>query len=194
MKGCRPLTDKEVARISGYFASRDARRDLALFVLGVKTGFRISELLSLRIGDVLAGEGIVDRVRVYRRNMKKKREGRTVVLHPLAKQALAAWLQELQGRGRTDPETAVFLSRKGDALPISRAQAWRVLQVAFEACGVLGQTGTHSMRKTFAKNMYSALGGDIIQTQRALGHRNINTTVQYLSFSEKEIDAAILSS
>jgi len=32
-----------------------------------------------------------------------------------------------------------------------------------------------------------------VKTQRALGHRNINSTVQYLSFREEEIDEAILS-
>ena len=40
MKGCRPLTDKEVARVAEHFLGRS--RDRALFLLGVKTGFRIS--------------------------------------------------------------------------------------------------------------------------------------------------------
>jgi hypothetical protein len=41
--------------------------------------------------------------------------------------------------------------------------------------------------------MYDNLGQDIFRTQRALGHRNINSTVQYLSFREADIDRAILA-
>jgi integrase len=52
MKGCRPLTEAEVALVRQSFGGRYARRDRALFLLGVKSGFRISELLALRVGDV----------------------------------------------------------------------------------------------------------------------------------------------
>ena len=54
-----------------------------------------------------------------------------------------------------------------------------------------GKVGTHSLRKTFADRVYDALDRDLVKTQRALGHRNINSTVHYLSFQEEEIDAAI---
>jgi hypothetical protein len=49
MKGCRPLTEAEVALVRRSFGGRYGRRDRALFLLGVKSGFRISELLSLRV-------------------------------------------------------------------------------------------------------------------------------------------------
>ena len=50
MKGCRPLTDTEVELMQAGFGGRYATRDRALFLLGVESGFRISELLSLRMG------------------------------------------------------------------------------------------------------------------------------------------------
>ncbi len=53
MKGARPLTDSEVHQVSNSFRGRFAHRDRTLFVLGIKTGLRISELLSLTVGDVL---------------------------------------------------------------------------------------------------------------------------------------------
>jgi integrase len=52
MKGCRPLTDTEITEVLQSFAGRYALRDKALFVLGLLSGFRISELLSLRVQDV----------------------------------------------------------------------------------------------------------------------------------------------
>ena len=54
--------------------------------------------------------------------------------------------------------------------------------------------GTHAMRKTFAKRVYEGLHHDLVKTQRAMGHRNVNSTVSYLSFREADIDAAILAS
>jgi integrase len=52
MTGCRALTDDEVARVSQAFRNTYAARDWALFLPDVKTGYRISGLLSLRMGDV----------------------------------------------------------------------------------------------------------------------------------------------
>jgi integrase len=52
MNGCRPLTDAEVELVRKTFAGRYAARDRCLFILGIETGFRISELLSVRLGDV----------------------------------------------------------------------------------------------------------------------------------------------
>ena len=52
MKGTRPLDNDEIRRVSGCFTGTFAVRNRALFILGVSTGGRISELLSLRVGDV----------------------------------------------------------------------------------------------------------------------------------------------
>ena len=192
MKGCRPLTNEEVDLVSRSFAGKYAARDRALFLLGVKSGFRISELLSLRLGDVIQAGQIVDRVAVQRRHMKKKIEGRTILLHPEAKEALVTWIEELKADGYTNAETFVFRSKKGMNRPISRIHAWRILQEVYETNEMTGKLGTHSMRKTFADRVYDNLGHDLVKTQRALGHRNVNSTVQYLSFREEEIDKAIL--
>jgi integrase len=190
MKGCRPLSDEEIRVISKSFGGNYAKRDRALFFLGIKSGFRISELLSLRIRDVYQYGAIVDRVTVQRRNIKRKVEGRTVPIHPDAKAALSEWIAEL---GTVAPETFVFLSRKGVNRAIGRVQAYRILEEAYDTNGLAGKLGTHSMRKTFADPVYEKLGRDLVRTQRALGHRNINSTVSYLSFREEEIDAAILT-
>jgi integrase len=78
MKGCRPLTEPEVEILQQSVGGVYAAWDRALFLLGVKSGFRISELLSLQLGDVWQHGRLVERVTVQRRHMKKKLEGRTV--------------------------------------------------------------------------------------------------------------------
>ena len=52
MKGTRPLDNHEIRRVSVCFTGTFATRNRGLFMLGVSTGGRISELLSLTIGDV----------------------------------------------------------------------------------------------------------------------------------------------
>ena len=170
MKGCRPLTDPEIATVKDAFVRT---RDKALFILGLKTGLRISELLSLKVGDVYQYGRLADVVYVERKHMKKKLEGRAIPLHQDAKAALSVWIKELEEAGKADPSSPLFKSRKGER--------------------AMGKLGTHSMRKTFADRIYDRLGRDLIKVQRALGHRCINSTVSYLSFREEEITEAILS-
>jgi integrase len=52
------------------------RRDKALFILGLKIGLRISELLSLKVGDAYQYDRVVDSVYVERKYMKREVEGR----------------------------------------------------------------------------------------------------------------------
>jgi integrase len=194
MKGCRPLTEVEVDLLQQSFGGAYAERDKTLFLLGVKSGFRISELLSLCVGDVSQHGRLADRVTVPRRYMKNKREGRTVLLHPEAKAALATWLLTLRQLPGSTAQTFVFRSRKGANRPISKVQAWRILHEAVTTNELTGKVGTHAMRKTFANRVYHQLNHDLVKTQRAMGHKNINSTVAYPSFIEDEIDQAIRAS
>jgi len=67
-----------------------------------------------------------------------------------------------------------------------------VLLKAYAACGLMGTLGSHAMRKTFADRVYVLLGHDLLRTQHALRHRNIQGTIRSLSFRQDDIDQAIL--
>jgi integrase len=202
MKGCRPLTDQEVVLIGKTFAGKYSARDRSLFLLGTYSGFRISELLSIRLGDVIQGGKILDRITVHRRNMKKKVASRTVLLKPLAREALIVWIGEMEANGHTAPATFLFRSRKGENRPISRVQAYRIIKTACDANEMTGKLGTHSMRKTFANKVYCHFKKELADgkpvdpfrmTSKALSHQNINSTDQYLSFLTEDIDEAIMA-
>jgi site-specific recombinase XerD len=143
------------------------------------------------VGDVLQYGRVVERVTVARRHMKRKMEGRTVLLHPDAKAALAVWLMQLQAYPGVDRNTSVFRSQKGTNRPMSRRHAWGILHEAVVTNGLTGKLGTHAMRKTFAQNIYRELGYRLAKTQRALGHKHVNSTISYLSVDDDEIEAAI---
>ena len=52
MKGTRPLDNDEIRRVSGCFTGTYQIRNHGLFMLGVSTGGRISELLSLTTSEM----------------------------------------------------------------------------------------------------------------------------------------------
>jgi integrase len=186
MIGCRALTDSE---IEGMKRTLLDARDRALFVLGLKTGFRVSELLSLKVRDVMRYGAVLDAVSVERKHMKRKISGRTVRLNNDAKSAISELIQT----DRLEETDYLFKSRKGKNRPITRVQAWRIIKESANALELTGKIGTHSMRKTFASKVYDILGKDLVKTQKALGHKSINSTVSYLSFRQEEIDDAVLA-
>ena len=64
MKGTRPLDNDEIRSVSTCFTGNPYEvRNRWLFMLGVSTGGRISELLSLTIGDVYQnGKAVSDQL------------------------------------------------------------------------------------------------------------------------------------
>lgn len=185
MSGARDLKANEVTEV---ISKLNNTRDKALFILGMKTGFRISELLSFKVGDVYQYGKVVDSVRVERKNMKGRVRSRIVPLHSDAKVALAELAPELK---LTDPHAALFQSeRTGQGIGYHMARL--TLHKAYSAAQLTGQLATHSMRKSFARAMYNRLGKDLIATQHALGHSHPNTTAKYLPPDQEAITRAIL--
>ena len=163
--------------ISALVEKIPTARDKALFLLGVNTGFRISELLSLTVADISSSGGsLKTHVTVSQRNMKGGKKSRTVILNDVAKAALAT----------LTPSSHLLF-------PITKQHFWRVLKSACLLAGIDPTlVGTHSMRKTFAQRVYKGLGNDIYATSKALGHAHIATTVAYLGVAQENIDKAIL--
>lgn len=185
MKGCRPLTDDEVTAVT---AALQSDRDRALWLLGIRSGFRISELLSLKMADVVQHGRITDRVTVQRRHMKGQKEGRSVMLHIEAKGAI----ERLIASEGLWHEAYLFRSGRFHNRPLGYLRAWQILKAAYAIVGITGKAATHTMRKTFAKRVYQAADENIFKTQKALGHKNLNNTVSYLNVGQDEIDALII--
>ena len=188
MKGSRPLTRAAVKAVLGITVSI---REKALLTLGFATGYRISELLSLRVCDISTNGVIHSHVTVKAGNTKTK-EGRTVLLNSDAKKALSVLVVELKAKG-LDSNAPLFVSRKhvNGYAAISRQQAHKLLKGLFALIGEFGNVSTHTLRKTFALAIYTATN-KIELVQIALGHKSINSTISYLSFNSVDIDNAII--
>ena len=84
-------------------------------------------------------------------------------------------------------------SHAGKRQAISRVSAWRIIRRTAAAVGIVVAVGTHSCRKTFAKNLWEATGHDLLRTQAGMGHADVRVTQRYLSFDRAELDRAALS-
>jgi site-specific recombinase XerD len=176
MTGCKPLSPSEIAALSTYLSSRDA----ALFHLGLKTGFRISELLSIRIVDLYEHLELKTELLVARCNMKGKYKSRSVPLSKDTQDLLRTYLSTL-------PVNQEYLFESGRG-QLSRCQAWRAIKSAALKAGLTGKIGTHSLRKSLAYNAYQASGKDLVLTQRILGHSSIQSTISYLQVGNEQVN------
>ena len=192
MRGCRPLSDSELPQLLDTLSGPIWIRERTLILIGLHTGLRLSSMLSLRVGDVAIAGDVQNRIRVRRGTTKGKRAGFDMPLHPQAASALQEYLDSLLDRS---PDSFMFPGRR-PGTRLSKTAGWRTIKRAFAAAGIAGaptEIGTHSLRKTFARLIYAALGHDLVRTSYAMRHASVGTTVQYLSFREEEVDRAILS-
>ena len=181
MKGTRPLDNDEIRRVLGCFTGTYEVRNSGLFMLGVSTGGRISELLSLRIGDVYQNHKPVTDLLFEKSVVKGGEVSRAVPVNADGRRAiddLIAWHREkYRGVASTRP---LFPSRnKKGTVAMNRQTAHEMLKQAFIAAGLNGKLATHSLRKSFAQRVYEQ-SGDIYLVQELLGHRSVNTTQKYL--------------
>lgn len=192
MKGTRPLDNNEITLVSACFDGTFAIRNRGIFMLGVSTGGRISELLGLTIGDVWQNRRAVTDLLFDKSIVKGGEVSRAVPINTDGRAAIeeiVVWHRERYGT--THKSRPLFPSRNGQGRKrMSRRTAHDVLKVAFESAGLNGHLATHSLRKSFAQRLYDKTG-DIFAVQEMLGHRSVSTTQKYLGVNYASVRQAI---
>ena len=181
MKGTRPLDNKEIQLVSACFDGTFAARNRGLFMLGVSTGGRISELLSLKIGDVYQNRAAVTDLLFDKSIVKGGELSRAVPVNVDGRYAIEDLIRWHREKYKTiAPSRPLFPSRnKRGSVAMNRQTAHEMLKKAFEAAGLKGKLATHSLRKSFAQRVYEE-SSDIYLVQELLGHRNVSTTQKYI--------------
>ncbi|KAA6455961.1 integrase [Bacillus thuringiensis] len=172
----QPIRDKEqIEKMKWALGRHCSERDYILFLIGINTGLRVSDLLQLKTEQI---------IKLKRRKRKEfmVREGKTKKermvnitsifnkVHSYAEKLESEWL---------------FPSRKGDK-PISKIQAYRQLQKAGEWAEI-ESIGTHTMRKTFGYWFYKQTK-DIAMLQDILNHSTPQITLKYICINKEEKD------
>ena len=181
MKGTRPLDNTEIRLVSACFDGTFEHRNRGLFMLGVSTGGRISELLSLQIGDVYQNGKAVTDLLFDKKIVKGGEVSRAMPVNSDGRAAIENLIDWHKEQYKTiAPSRPLFPSRnKKGTVPMNRQTAHEMLKKAFTTAGLNGKLATHSLRKSFAQRVYEE-SGDIYLVQELLGHRNVSTTQKYI--------------
>ena len=192
MKGTRPLDNDEIRLVSACFTGTYEVRNRGLFMLGVSTGGRISELLSLQIGDVYQNRRAVTDLLYDRSIVKGGEVSRAVPVNTDGMRAIDELVRWHREQYRTvKASRPLFPSRNGKGKQrMTRRAAHNVLKDAFEAAGLNGHLATYSLRKSFAQRLYEQTG-DVFTVQEMLGHKSIATTQKYLGVNYASVREAL---
>ncbi len=173
MHRVEPIRDiNKIHDIEDYLKSKN-ERDYIMFLFGIYSGLRISDILPLRVRDVRGKDSLV----VTERKTGKERRFR---FNPKLKAALKHYI-----KNKRDYE-CLFASQKGYNQPLGRHQAWAILNEAGRRFG-LESIGTHTMRKTFGYHMYQQTH-DIATIQKILNHSSQLTTMMYIGVTQDRMD------
>ncbi|MFD1676025.1 site-specific integrase [Alicyclobacillus fodiniaquatilis] len=186
MEFVEPIRDKKKIEAMKLMLRGSNLRNYCLFVLGINSGLRVSDLLRLNIEDVLNERGkVLDRITIRE---KKTGKAKTFPISSSARKSIEEYLEKRSPYLRSDP---LFVSRKGNC-PIQRVQAWKALNKAAKAVRIKERIGTHTLRKTFAYHAYKQ-GQDITLIQKLLNHSAPSVTLRYIGITQDQMDDVYLT-
>ena len=188
MNFVEPIRDrKKIAQIKNLLRGQKRFRDLLLFVVGINTALRISDLLQLQISHFLDEQGkIRQRFWIKERKRGKRQE---VVINTSIREALDEYLAAYPGIGK-DRNSFVFFSSRANnySHSIKRGQAWKFVTSICRDVGLSGNFGTHSLRKTWGYHARMS-GVDLALIMHKLNHESIAYTKRYLGITDDELQA-----
>jgi len=186
MEFVQPIRDEKKIEAIKRVLKGNSLRDYCLFTLGINSGLRISDLLHLNVADVLDDKGqLKDRITLREQKTGKAKD------FPMGNTTIKALKEYFDSRTDLEPSQALFPSRKGGT-PITRQQAYRILNSAATAVGITEDIGTHTLRKTFGYHAYKK-GLDITRIQKLLNHSAPSVTLAYIGITKEELDNVYLS-
>lgn len=164
-------------------------RDRAMLSLMYAAGLRVSELVSLTLGDVDRSRGIVS---AYGKGRKR----RLVPLGEVALEHLTAYLEAraLEAvahakRVGAEPKPTQFLFPSPRGGKLTRQAFWKIVGRTARGAGIRGHVHPHQLRHSFATHLLSG-GADLRSVQTLLGHASVATTEIYTHVSQDRVRQA----
>ncbi len=176
----RVLTTEEVDCLLGQplAGKHNGLRDKAMLELLYASGIRVSELVSLNIGDFDPKVGFL---RCRGKGMKE----RIVPVGSVAIECVDRYLNNARIQLLKDNgEPAMFVNRQGKRM--TRQGFWKILKKYAQKSGINGEITPHTLRHSFATHLIEN-GADLRSVQEMLGHSDISTTQIYTQISRRKI-------
>ncbi|MFD3449671.1 tyrosine-type recombinase/integrase [Microbacteriaceae bacterium 4G12] len=175
MKVVEPIRDKYMIEQMKQALMHQSKRNWFLFVMGINTGLRISDLLKLRVKDVR------HKTHIELKEEKTKKLKRFLLNLDL-RRTIIEYTQYMED------EDYLFPSKKTD-LSLQRVQAYKILRSAAEQVG-LEHIGSHTCRKTFGYWHYQTYR-DIALLQNILNHSHPSITLKYIGINQEMMDKSL---
>lgn len=161
-------------------------RDAAMLELFIATGARISELATVRLGDMDLASGSI---RLFGKGSKE----RVVPLYVRACDACLDYLQQGRGAlvargGKESGTDRFFISDRG--VPMNSSALRYRFDVLKRRAGMPSDVTPHAMRHTFATELLAG-GADLRSVQELLGHASLSTTQIYTHLTPDRLKAAV---
>ena len=157
---------------------KTARRDVAILLMFLGTGIRVSELVGINISDIDFEDNAFQ--------VTRKGGNQTILYYPdQVGEALKRYMEE---RSEIEPlpghEDALFLSLQKRRIT-QRAVENLVKKYALVAAPLKKRLSPHKLRSTFGTNLYQETG-DIYLVADVLGHTDVNTTRRHYAAMSEE--------
>ncbi len=175
MNFVQPIRDPERIRAIKQFLKEKSERNYMLFVTGINSGLRISDILPLRVSDAKRS--------YFSLKEKKTKKHKRIEMTPSLKREFKKYIE-----GKEDHEF-LFKSREGINQPIGRSMAYKILREAAEYVS-LDEIGTHTLRKTFGYHFYLQTK-DVAMLQEIFNHSDPKITLRYIGINQDGIDKAM---
>ncbi|NBK09202.1 site-specific integrase [Enterococcus asini] len=175
-------------------AGKNGERNVLLFTIGINTAYRISDLRTLKLRDVveISRNRIIAKDRLEMKE-QKTRKSNSVYISKKLRKLILDYVQKNFSEALAAGEFDLYLfpSRNGENQPLDRVTLWRVISGAAERAH-LKNIGTHSMRKTFGYFLYKN-GTDLTLIQDLLNHSSQRETLRYIGITQEDKDTAVRS-
>lgn len=176
MNTVQPIRDKDKIESMKNELLKTGSRNYMIFVIGINTGLRISDILRLTVSDVK------NKTHIIMKEQKTSKVKRFLINSSL-RQEIDKYIINMAD------EDYLFKSTRGENLPITRVQAYRILRQAAEKCQ-LEEIGSHSLRKTFGFWHYKQYK-DVAILQDIFNHSAPSVTLRYIGINDDIKDNTI---
>lgn len=172
MNVVQPIRNKELLQEIKKCLKERNERNYIMFLLGINTGLRISDILRLRVRDVQGWD-------IFIREKKTGKSKQIKMPSELKK--------EVRNYVKTkDPSEFLIKSREGKNKPITRGMAYVILNEIAEEFG-LERIGTHSLRKTYGYHHYKQFK-DVAALQKIFNHSDPSITLRYIGIEQDSLN------
>lgn len=176
------LSEEEKRKLLSVLVDRkSAERDYMLFSMVLNVGLRVSELVSLNVGQV--------RERKTLEILGKGSKIREIPLNKGIREHIESYIKTKKRRreGLLDQDP-LFVSRKHSRISVRAVQ--RALDKWLKEAGIPIKFSPHSLRHTFGTELFSRCK-NIRLVQDLMGHSDISTTMVYTHVTKAEMEEAV---